>query len=147
MIAIMPYFIAVAAICFYASLSPMAKKIGFNLPPFSLIAISSFIHLCIAGSIAFAKERHVVLAGFDKIEWHWLLIFSITNLIGYVLYLLALSKIPVAQYQMFTLLTPIVGGLLAVLLLKEPFHARYFIALAFMGIGIAIAIGPELRSK
>lgn len=139
-----PYLIALASVLCSAILSPMAKKVGFQLPPFSFIAISSFIHFWIAGSIALVKEKDTVIANFDKIEWQWFLIFSLTHLASYVIYLAALSKIPIAHYQMFALLTPIFGGLIAVVALKEPFHARYLLSMLFIGIGIFIAIKPNL---
>ena len=142
---IVPYLIALSATICYASLSPMAKKIGITLPPFSLIAVSSFIHFTIAGLIAFFYEKSIILEVYPKVEWNWLLVFSLTNLIGYSLYLLALTKMPVAQYQMFGLLAPIIGGMIAVYLLKEPFHMRYILSLVFISIGIFIAIKPELH--
>ena len=142
-----PYLITLAAITCYASLSPMVKKVGETLPPFTVIATSSLIHFVIAGAIAFFLEKEQVINNADKIHWKLLLAFSITNLIGYSLYLLALTKVPVAHYQMFGLLTPIIGGLLAWFLLKEPFHARYLLSLIFISIGLIIAIKPEIFKR
>lgn len=147
MAALIPYIIALSAVVFYAGLSPMAKKIGYNLPPFSFIAASSFMLFCIAGSIAFVKEKDMALSSMDQIEWRGLLLFSLINLAAYALSLVALSKMPVVQYQIIGLITPIVSGLIAVFLLTEPFHARYLIALLFVAVGIFIALGPNLKGK
>lgn len=89
MAALIPYIIALSAVVFYAGLSPMAKKIGYNLPPFSFIAASSFMLFCIAGSIAFVKEKDMALSSMDQIEWRGLLLFSLINLAAY-----ALSRCP-----------------------------------------------------
>jgi len=147
MTALLPYLIAALAIACYATLGPIAKKVGLHLPPFSFIACSSAITCLCGATLGFMFEREKVVAAMNDINWGWLVAFSLINMAGYVFYLLALRKIPVAQYEMFGILMPIIGGFFAVYLLKEPFHARYFLALVFMATGLWIAIGPELKGK
>ncbi len=147
MISLIPYFLAFLAVSCYALLAPIAKKVGLHLPPFTFIAISSGIIALGSGIIGFFLERDKVSAAMHDINWGWLFIFSAINMVGYVFYLMAIRKIPIAQYEMFGILMPIIGGLFALILLKEPFHLRYILALAFMAVGIAIAVGPDLRSK
>jgi drug/metabolite transporter (DMT)-like permease len=136
------YLIAVFSVCCYALLSPMAKKIGVELPPFTLIACSSIILGTCAAITAFFREREQVIAVASKVEWGWLVIFSLTNLVGYVTYLWALNKIPVAHYQMLNIISPVIGGLLAFVMLRESFPLRYFPALLLMLVGLAIALKP-----
>lgn len=144
---LLPYIITIFAVTCYAMLGPIAKKVGLHLPPFTFIAVSSGIITIIAGLVGYFTERNKVLEALHSINWGWLITFSLINMVGYVLYLVAIRKVPIAQYEMFGIMMPIIGGLFAVFLLKEPFHARYLLALGFMAIGIGIAVAPELRSK
>lgn len=147
MTTLIPYVVAFFAVSCYALMGPMAKKVSVLLPPFTFIAVSTFILATIAGIIAYFFERKKVAIAFDTIHWQWLLVFSLANLVAYVGYLWAITKMPVAQYEMFGIFVPIVGGLFAWLLLNEPFHMRYLVALAFMAVGIYIAVAPDLKVK
>lgn len=140
-----PYVIAFISTLCYAALGPIVKKVGYTIPPFTLMATSSLMIALVGGLIAFSLEREQVLSIKNDADWRWLIVFSMINLIGYVLYLVAIKAIAVAQYNMFNLLMPIIGGLFAVYLLKEPFHFRYVIAMIFMGIGLYIAVNPTLK--
>ncbi len=142
-----PYIVAAFAVSAYALLGPIAKKVGTALPPFTFITVSSIIIVVCAGTIAFFYERHQIMETFREIHWNWLALFSLINVVGYVGYLWAINRIPVAQYEMFGILMPIIGGLFAVVLLKEPFHARYLLSIAVISIGLYIAVAPDLRSK
>ncbi len=142
-----PYIVAFFALSAYALLGPIAKKVGTDLPLFTFITASSFILMILAGSIAYAFERHKVIPMFQDLQWSWLALFSLINLVAYVGYLWAINRIPVAQYEMFCVVMPVVGGLFAVFLLKEPFHARYILSLALMAVGLYIAIAPDLKAK
>jgi drug/metabolite transporter (DMT)-like permease len=138
-----PYIIVFCAASCYAMLGPIAKKVGADLPPFSFIAIgSSFMMIC-GSMVAFTFEREKVVAEFHNINWGWLILFASMNFIAYVGYLAAITKIPVAQYQMFNVMSPVVGGIFAYFLLKEQFEPRYLLALAFIAIGLFIAIKPK----
>lgn len=141
----MPYLIAFLAVSCYALLGPIAKKVGMDLPPFTFIATSSIILAVPAAFIGYFFERDKILSSEINIHWNWLIAFSLINLVGYVLYLLAIRRLPIAQYDMFGIMMPIIGGLFAVFLLKEPFHARYLASLLFMAVGLYIAVGPEIR--
>jgi len=145
--ALLPYMIAFFAVSAYAMLGPIAKKVSVNLPPFTFITISSVILAITAGSLAYFFEQLKFAEAFQDIRWEWLVVFSFLNLVAYVGYLWAITKVPVAQYEMFGTLMPIIGGLFAVYLLKEPFHARYIASMAFIGIGIYIAARPDLSVK
>lgn len=143
----LPYIVAFFALSAYSLLGPIAKKVGLDLPPFTFIAASSLILMLSAGAIAYVFERHRVIPMFQDLHWHWLATFSLINLVAYVGYLWAINRMPVAQYEMFGVVMPVVGGLFAVALLKEPFHARYIIALVLMTAGLYIAVAPDLKGK
>ena len=141
MAAFFPYLVAIFAVSAYALISPMVKKVG-ELPPFSYIAISSFILFTVCGAVAYFFEKDKVLEAADRINWPWLVAMSATNIIGYIGYLWAINRVPVVHYEMLIFISPIIGGLFAVYLLNEPFHLRYIPALGFMLLGLLIAIKP-----
>lgn len=131
----------------YAMLGPLAKKVGYSIPPFSFIAVSALILCIVSFIIAIIFERTQVAATYQSIKWGWLIAYSMMNLVAYVFYIIAVNRIPVAEYEMFSILMPIFGGIAAVYLLNEPFHPRYLVALVIMGIGLYVAIGPQLSGK
>lgn len=138
-----PYLIALFAVSAYALLGPIAKKIGANLPPFGFIAASSLILFIVCGTLSWFLERQAVSESLAKVHWSWLVIFSLINVVAYVGYLYAIKHIPIVHYEMFVILSPIIAGVVAVLMLNEPFHTRYLLALGFMGVGLFIAIKPQ----
>lgn len=145
--AFIPYVIAFMAVACYAIMGPIAKKVGPDIQPFTFIALASFLLTLIAGCAAFFYERGNWEDTITRLNWSWLALYIAANFISYTGYLWAIARIPVAQFEMFGIFVPIVGGLFAWLILKEPFHARYVLALAFMAVGIFIAVGPELKAK
>lgn len=144
---LIPYFVAFFAVSCYALMGPVAKKVSGDIQPFTFIALASLLLTVVSAGVAFFYERNGVAASLGKINLNWLLFYVICNFVSYAGYLWAITRIPVAQFEMFGIFVPIIGGFFAWFILKEPFHARYFLALAFMTVGIAIAVGPELRSK
>lgn len=144
---LLPYLAAMLALSCYALMGPVAKKVGADMQPFTFMTIASILLVLISGAIAIAFERGNFSASIGKINISWLLVYVVANFFSYAAYLWAITRIPVAQFEMFGIFVPVLGGFFAWLILKEPFHARYFLALGFMAVGIAIAVGPELRSK
>jgi drug/metabolite transporter (DMT)-like permease len=145
MISFLAYGVAALAVSCSSLLSPIAKKIGPGLPPFTFIAASSGILMIVSGVAAWFVEREKVVATAGEIRWHWLLAFSLVNVVSYALFLWVINRVPVTHYQMFVFLSPIVGGIAAVFLLGEPFHVRYIPALGFMLVGLLIAVKPWAR--
>lgn len=144
---LIPYFVSFFAVSCYALMGPVAKKVGVDIKPFSFICFTSFLLFMATAALSYVYERGSVLSSFEKININWLIFYFVCNLVSYVGYLWAISRIPVAQFEMFGIFVPIIGGFFAWFVLKEPFHMRYFIALAFMAVGIFIAVAPELRTK
>lgn len=143
----LPYFVAFLAVACYAMMGPIAKKVSGDIQPFTFIALASLSLTACAALIAFFYERGDFTASLAKINIGWLAVYVICNFVSYAGYLWAITRIPVAQFEMFGIFVPVIGGFFAWWILKEPFHARYFLALALMAAGILIAVAPELRRK
>ncbi len=141
---LLTYFIGLMAVFCYAALSTLAKIGSLSVPPFAFITISNAFLFCfgLAGWKLFEKDFS--LGALDKKVWIPLVIFAVVNFIGYVLYLYAINRMPLAHYSIIGLLTPIFVGLMAMIFLSEPFHMRYLVGLAFVSAGIFIAIQPKL---
>ena len=140
MVAYLGLFISVVL---YATLGPMAKKIGLSMSPFSVVAWTSLVMAILAAFFSFVFER----TGPDlTIKQPTLLLgiilYSLVNCVASLIYYAAIRHVPIVHYDVMALITPIVGGLLAVWLLGEPFHARYLVGLAIVSIGIFVAIKP-----
>jgi drug/metabolite transporter (DMT)-like permease len=143
MMALIPYIVAFCAVSCYAMLGPLAKKIGATLPPFTFLTICSLLLILMGALPAYFLEKEKVVAEFQNIKWGWLAALAVVNFVGYMGWLYAVNRIPIAQYQMFGVMSPVIGGLLAYFLLKENFEPRYLLALAFMAVGLFIAIKPK----
>ncbi len=141
MATILPYILAFIAVTCYASLTPLAKKlVTGEIPPLALIATSMiFLSVyAIIASLFFEKDF-----SFSKIEtttWLGIAAFSFINFVGFALYLMAIKDIPVTQYQIIFLISPIITGFIAYLILSEEFKMQYIYSLPFIGIGLYIAL-------
>lgn len=146
MTSIIPYLVSFFAVASYALMGPIAKKVSTDLQPLSFIAVTSFLLMMAAAISSYFFEKGA-LASFEKINPQWLVIYFVCNFVSYIGYLWAITRIPVAQFEMFGIFVPIIGGFFAWLILNETFHTRYFVALAFMAVGIFIAVAPDLLKK
>lgn len=135
-----PYLLAFLAMCCYASLAPLSKKLTLDIPPFAFIA-TTMIFLCAYGVIAsFFVDKGFSYSKIEPATWGKLAIFSLVNFVGFFVYLYAIRHIAVAQYQIIYLASPVVGGLIAYLILSEGFKMQYLYSLPFIGIGLYIAL-------
>lgn len=139
----MAYALAFMAMILYATLTPMAKKLGLEgVPPFLFIAIANvflFILGCIGyyffertGQVFVLKQDHVV----------FLFVFAAINFVAYALFLYALRDVSVASYQLIELLTPVIGAIVAFYLLNESVQPKQIIGFLIMGVGLFIALRP-----
>lgn len=135
-----PYIYAFIAMFAYASLGVLAKKVGDAVTPFMFIAISTFFVAAFSIVIAFFHPKEMSLTEISMPSWTILFIFSVVNLVAYAFFLWAIKGITVAEYQLIYLLSPVVGGLLAYAIVQEPFKLQYLVGLAFMGVGLYIAL-------
>ena len=135
-----PYFAAFAAITGYAALIVIAKKVQLDIPSFSFIAITMALLTLFSAIVAFIYEKDFSITNLSQANWIWLISFSLINLVAFSLLLFAISKIPVVEYQIIAVITPIIGGSLGYLILSEALTARYFIGLIFIAIGLYISL-------
>ncbi|MDH5721749.1 MAG: DMT family transporter [Alphaproteobacteria bacterium] len=138
-----PYLVAFLAVTFYACLPVIAKKMNADIPPFAFIALTMLgLSLCgFFSSIAF--EKSFVFSELQIDIYLWILLFAILNFFGFFLSLYAISQIPLVKYQMINMILPVITGILAFLILLEPFKARYLIGIVFIAIGIFIALSDS----
>lgn len=140
MTAFLPYLTAFVAISCYAMLSPIAKKMQLDVPPLAFIAITMFFLCLFSAALSFITERNFSIQSISGVTWGWLGLFAFTNLMAFFFYLSALKQMPVAEYQLIFLISPIVGGMLAYFMLGEEFKTQYLIGLPIIGLGLYIAL-------
>ena len=134
-----PYLIAFAAVACYASLGVISKKMLPEIPPFSFIAITMIIlsSLAVIGAIL-TKEKINFLNDLDYKGWVWVVGFSFINCVGFALNLKAIQLMPIAHYQVVALVSPLIGGLFAYLILSEQLNTKFFIGFLITALGIYI---------
>lgn len=111
-----------------------------DIPPFSYIAITMLLLSGIGFVASFFFEKDFSFSSISEKNWSLIISLSTINFIGFALLLNAISKIPVVEYQIIAVMTPIVGGLLALIFLSEALTVRYFIGLVFIAIGLYISL-------
>lgn len=125
----------------YASLTPLEKKVNAELQPMTIMAISMFVlfTLSFIGSIVF-EQLFSIKPAVLKANLASLILVGVLNFFGFWLLILGFKYFSVWQQQLFYLLTPIVGGILAYFLLGEAMTAKLFLGLAIMGVGLYIGL-------
>lgn len=94
------YAVGFIAICCYALLVVISKKVQNSIPPFAFIALTMFVLMSLALIATAMFERSFSIGSLDRTTLLWILLFGIVNLAGFALYLTAISGIPVAHYQL-----------------------------------------------
>ncbi|MDE2025121.1 MAG: DMT family transporter [Patescibacteria group bacterium] len=125
----------------YAVLFPLFKKGSEKIQPFTAMAISMFVlfFVSLVLSIIFENGLQLKFANV-KVGILFLVLAGAINVIAFWLELIGLKIVPVGEYTMFSLLTPIIAGVAAFFLLGEPLQAKLFIGLTVMAVGLFIAI-------
>lgn len=133
--------IVVAATIFYASLPVLVKKANVQLPPFTIMAISMFVLFVISflASVIFEHSLQIKQQTI-KANLPYLVSMGILNFFGFWLFILGFKYFHVSQQQMFSLLSPIFGGIFAYFLLGEAMSVRLFVGLAIMGVGLFVTL-------
>ncbi len=133
------YLTAFVAIVCYASLPPLAKKFGIDLPPFTFI----FITMLFLAGLSFVASRLIEpefqLAAIPPKTLMSLGFFAIINMIGFSCYVISIRRLPIVEYQLLELIGPLVGGGIAYLLLKEAVSWRHLVGFIFVATGLIIA--------
>lgn len=138
----LPYFIAVLALFSYASLPVVAKTIEGQIPPFIFMAL---VNACVGGIsliLSYVRNEQIASGYIESSATKTILVFSVINVVAFWAFLYASSRLPIAQYQLFIILSPLVGGTLAYLFLGEPFRSQYFVSFVIVFFGLLVAIFP-----
>lgn len=129
------------SVVFYALLPVIAKKLQLgDLPALALMAMTQFLLACIACAALFLTRPEFSFTTIDRKTWLYIAGFASINFLGFWLYLYAVARSPVTEYQLVGMLTPIFGACFAYLLLGETFKPRYAAGLAFIILGLCIAL-------
>lgn len=139
MIASLPYLGAILALISYASLPVLAKFIGHDIPPFIFIAVVSFLVALMALGLSLTQGEKISILSSSQHYLH-LLMFSVINIIAFWAFLYSTKSLPITQYQLFIILSPIIGAVLAKLMLGEPFEIKYMIAFPIILSGLVISL-------
>lgn len=142
-----PYLTAFISVVCYGAVGPIIKKTGAAMPTFLFIGISSTLLAIGAFVMLLLTEGRAgfLLPGRSKVTGF--VLFTVINLVGWVLYMYSIKHIPVAQYDMIAGLGILVTAFFASMILGEPMHLRYIPAAIFILIGLRIAIGPDLSGR
>jgi drug/metabolite transporter (DMT)-like permease len=128
--------LAVATVGVYALMHTIAKS-QISVPPFTFIGIAmgTVSLLAFATSFALAEGRAPTVTSLA-----WLVAYGVVNFIGFVLYLRVIGGMPIMQYQLVSIVGPVIGGAIAFALLGEPVAPRFISALPFLGLGLYLAL-------
>lgn len=124
----------------FALLTPLFKKIHSDIPAFLIMAITMCIlFLCsIFAHIFF--EKNFDFQALHTNQWLLLISIGIINFFGFWFWLIAMKHLPAIEVEMFVILSPIFVGIFAFFLLKEPIHAKHFLGLFIMAMGLFVAL-------
>lgn len=131
----------VAAPVLYGLNGVLLKRGARQIPPFAAMSISMIVLLVLSILCAVQFERsHWETIRSDRGGVVMLVLAGAVNIAAFGCLLRAYSYVPVWQYQMFYLLTPIFSAIFAYLIIGEPLSARMFLGLMFVGAGLFIAL-------
>ena len=125
----------------YAVLTPLEKKPNAALPPMTIMAISMFVLFLLSfiGSVVF-EHLFSMKPSVLKANLTPLILVGVFNFFAFWLYILGFKYFAVWQQQMFFLLMPIFGGILAYFILGETISIKLFIGLAIIAVGLFIGL-------
>jgi drug/metabolite transporter (DMT)-like permease len=136
------YLIAFAAMTCYALLPPMAKALttsGFSGP--HLILINSVVLTVLSVIyLAFSHYDFNVLYQVKTSTWMLALFWGSVNFLGFILYLIAISKIPATDYQIMYLASPLIVALVSYFFLNETLHFKHLIGGGLVVLGVYIVV-------
>jgi len=90
-------------------------------------------------SLAFEKTSQISFSNY-KNELGILVLVGILNLVAFWLSIQGFKYMPLWQQSLFSLFTPVLTGIFAFWILKEPLVAKMFLGLVIMGVGLYITV-------
>lgn len=125
----------------YASLTPLLKKTGDKLGPFTMMFVSMFVLFSLSFILSIFFENSLSLKyGNIRNQLLILVLVGLINTIGFWLLITGFKYMPVWQQSLFNLLIPPIAGVIAYFILGEQMSLKLFLGLSVMGIGLFIAI-------
>lgn len=136
------YFYAILSVCIYATLPSIIKHM--NVPTFTFIGIAStsmgLISLLIASQVEKKALAHQVLS---PTSWGPFALYIGLNFIGYLLYVSAAKKIPVLNFELIGICSPVIAGTIGYFLLKEETNSNQALGFCLMTAGLLIALKKQ----
>lgn len=137
---LLPYIIGLLATTGYAILPVLAKKANVDVPPFAFISITMIFLSMFSGIASLFFNKDFSLLSMPSSVWIFLIGFAFLNFLAFAFMLASIKSIPIAEYQLMSLLIPIIGASFAYVILQEPFKIQYLIGLIFCSVGLFIAL-------
>ena len=137
----MYYIYSLLAVVWYALTQLIAKKvqIAWNVSPLLFISVTMMVLLPLAILWTFVFERPVINAVTHS-EWAWMILCWVINLIAFILLVTAIKYIPVAHYQIISLLMPIIWWTIAYFWFWETLSLNFFIWFGLISLWLIIAL-------
>ena len=134
------YGIAVLALLSYAAMAILAKKAEGAIPPFTFIAGTMFVLAFLAIGSSFIFEGTSAWRNLASRDIVLMVAFGAINLIGFALFLKAITGMPIAHYQLLGILTPVVVAAIAFFIFGERVTVRFFLAVPVILFGLYLAL-------
>ena len=137
----MYYIYSLLAVVWYALTQVIAKKvqIAWNVSPLLFISVTMLVLLPLALVSTFIFEK-TDLSSITQSEWGWMILCWVINLVAFILLVTAIKYIPVAHYQIISLLMPIIWWTIAYFWFWEKLSSHFFIWFALMSLWLIIAL-------
>ncbi|PCI01026.1 MAG: hypothetical protein COB76_02235 [Alphaproteobacteria bacterium] len=136
------YFLAFIAMTCYAVLTPITKKLTLSGLDGAYVILANSLLL---GTIS---TVYIMATGNDwtpftkgsKDMFIWACAMGVINFVGFLLYIIAIAKIPTTEYQIMFLASPFIVALFAYFFLNEILELKHLIGGIIVAIGVYITI-------
>ncbi len=138
----MIYFLAFLGVSLSASLSVIGKKVlTSGVDGFTYIGITTAILSVLAffGS-ALSFGGKINLSGVTNVSMGWMLVMAIINFIAFYIYTIVIKDMAVTQYEIISIVTPIIAAFLAYFLLNEAILFKHILGATIVGAGLYVAL-------
>lgn len=124
-----------------ALLIPLLKLVNQKVPTFTTMTIYAFylFILSLLSSLLFEKGG-TNFFNLDKKFFAFMFVIGVIYYLAIVFIFLSFKHLAVWQQTMFGLLIPILSGVFAYYILKEPLSYKLFVGLAIASFGLYIAL-------
>lgn len=134
-------FFLITTPALYALTVVLIKKGSAAIPPFAIIATSTFVLFVGATLLSVAFERSFQWTSTqNRAGLYYVMLAGLVNIVAFWCFIKAMEYVPVWQVEMFGLLSPIFAGVLAYLIIGEALSSQLFIGLAVVSVGMFIAV-------